>query len=465
MAEETEVTTETVAADQFTPTPVQEEIIGEVTEQSGVKDDPAPSLVPGTEVTFQPQEVQQDELFPTTSLAQPMEEQIVEASKTGLELPTPPRTAAATYQSFVEADTPEFAAAQGQVSAQSLIGDIEGAVSEESIAQGATAELDERATLKFQMGELFKSFEEGKPPPAWAAPAVRQVGGMMAQRGLGASSMAAAAISQAIMESGIPIAQQDANKYATIQLQNLNNQQQATLQNAATYAAMDRANLSSAMQAAVNNARSFLQMDTQNLSNEQQLKTIDLQSKFQKMFTDQAQENAARQFNAKSQLQVDQFFTELETQVANANSSRMAAMEQFNADQKNASKRYFAKLNDARERFNITNENLISQSNAVWRRNVNTANTAGQNAANQQNALNLLGTTQANLDKLWQRYRDEASWMVQISENAAQRAHNAAILAQTQDFNAEQYEIDRENQFFSSLGSTVIKGVFGVLGA
>jgi hypothetical protein len=55
--------------------------------------------------------------------------------------------------------------------------------------------------------------------------------------------------------------------------------------------------------------------------------------------------------------------------------------------------------------------------------------------------------------------------MVQISENAAQRAHNAAILAQTQDFNAEQYEIDRENQFFSSLGSTVIKGVFGVLGA
>jgi len=28
MAEETEVTTENVAADQFTPTPVQEEIIG-----------------------------------------------------------------------------------------------------------------------------------------------------------------------------------------------------------------------------------------------------------------------------------------------------------------------------------------------------------------------------------------------------------------------------------------------------
>ena len=464
MAEENQ-TADELQAGQFTPQEATSTLLTEVTEKADLDEAAPPALPTGTAVPFQEQQVQQEELFAPTQVAAPLTEPVKEASVTGLELPTPPRTAAATYQSFVSEDTPEFAAAQGQVSAQSLIGDIEGAVSEESIAQGATAELDERATLKFQMGELFKSFEEGKPPPAWAAPAVRQVGGMMAQRGLGRSSMAAAAISQAIMESGIPIAQQDANKYATIQLQNLNNQQQATLQNAATYAAMDRANLSSAMQAAVNNARAFLQMDTQNLSNEQQLKTIDLQSKFQKLFTDQAQENAARQFNAKSQLQVAQFFTELETQVANANASRMAAMEQFNADQTNAAARYFTKINDARERFNISNENLIQQSNAVWRRNLNTANTAGQNETNRINALNLLGINQASLDKLWQRYRDEAQWMVEISENAAQRAHNAAILSQTQDFNSEQYEVERESQFFSALGSTVINGVFGILGA
>ena len=464
MAEENQ-TADELQAGQFTPQEATSTLLTEVTEKADLDEAAPPALPTGTAVPFQEQQVQQEELFAPTQVAAPLTEPVKEASVTGLELPTPPRTAAATYQSFVSEDTPEFAAAQGQVSAQSLIGDIEGAVSEESIAQGATAELDARAPLKFQMGERFKSFEEGKPPPAWAAPAVRQVGGMMAQRGLGRSSMAAAAISQAIMESGIPIAQQDANKYATIQLQNLNNQQQATLQNAATYAAMDRANLSSAMQAAVNNARSFLQMDTQNLTNEQQLKTIDLQSKFQKLFTDQAQENAARQFNAKSQLQVDQFFTELETQVANANASRMAAMEQFNADQTNAAARYFTKINDARERFNISNENLIQQSNAVWRRNINTANTAGQNETNRINALNLLGINQASLDKLWQRYRDEAQWMVEISENAAQRAHNAAILSQTQDFNSEQYEIERESQFFSALGSTVINGVFGILGA
>jgi hypothetical protein len=472
MAEENQETTEEVPATsaaieaaQFTPAGATKDLLGQVTEKAAIDSNVPAALPTGTSVPFQQQQIQQEEIFAPTATVADITAPVIQASVTGLELPTPPRTAAATYQSFVEEDTPEFAAAQGQVSAQSLIGDIEGAVSEESIAQGVTEELDEKATLKFQMGELFKSFEEGKPPPPWAAPAVRQVGGMMAQRGLGSSSMAAAAITQSIMESGLPIAAQDANKYATIQIQNLNNRQQATLQNAATYAAMDKANLSARMQAAVSNARSFLQMDTQNLNNEQQLKTIDLQSKFQKLFTDQAQENASRQFNAKSQLQVDQFFTELETQVANANSSRMAAMEQFNADQTNAATRYFAKINDARERFNIGNENVISQSNAVWRRNINTANTAGQNETNKINALNLLGVNQASLDKLWQRYRDEAQWMVEISENAAQRAHNAAILAQTQDFNAEQYEVDRENQFFSSLGSTVIKGVFGVLGA
>lgn len=54
----------------------------------------------------------------------------------------------------------------------------------------------------------------------------------MQQRGIGASSMAAAALTQALMESGIPIATADANSYAKIQLQNLNNRQETALKNA-----------------------------------------------------------------------------------------------------------------------------------------------------------------------------------------------------------------------------------------
>jgi hypothetical protein len=80
----------------------------------------------------------------------------------------------------------------------------------------------------------------------------------MAQRGLGSSSMAASAITQAVYEAGIPIAAQDANKYGAIQLQNLNNRQQAALQNATTTASMDMANLNNRQAAAVNNAKTFV---------------------------------------------------------------------------------------------------------------------------------------------------------------------------------------------------------------
>ena len=118
------------------------------------------------------------------------------------------------------------------MSSEALVGDIQGLVSEKSLAQAATGEVDERSTVRYQLGELYKSFEEGKEPPAWASPAIRAVTSQMQARGLGASSMAAAAITQAVLEAGIPIAKADADRYGAIQLTNLNNQQQAALQNA-----------------------------------------------------------------------------------------------------------------------------------------------------------------------------------------------------------------------------------------
>ena len=463
MAEENQ-TEETQTADelqagQFTPPEATANLLTEVTEQADLDTAATPALPTGTVVPFQEQQVQESELFTPTQVAAPVTEPVKEASVTGLELPTPPRTAAATYQSFVSEDTPEFAAAQGQVSAQSLIGDIEGAVSEESIAQGATAELDEKATLKFQMGELFKSFEEGKPPPAWAAPAVRQVGGMMAQRGLGRSSMAAAAISQAIMESGIPIAQQDANKYATIQLQNLNNQQQATLQNAATYAAMDRANMGVRVQAATDNAKAFLTLDVKDMDNAQRVNEINHQTNTQKMLTDISQENASRQFNAKTENEVNEFFAELNAQIGNSNSNRQASISQVNADQANAMNRFVAQMKDSRDKFDANMATQILQSNAQWRRDINTRDTAAQNEANRINAANLLGINRQAHANLWQRYRDEAQWVMQSSESNLQRAHQSAMIAQEAEVQSEFYD----KQFKDAAAVSVGQGAYNLL--
>ena len=145
------------------------------------------------------------------------------------------------------------------------VSDVQGTVSSGSLAVAQTDVLDEKATTQYQLSQLMSSIEDGTEMPAWASPAVRKVGAIMQARGLGASSMASAAITQAIMESGVVIATQDANKYAAIQLQNLNNKQQSALSRAATYAAMDKSNLSARLQGAVTNAQALLSVDTKNL--------------------------------------------------------------------------------------------------------------------------------------------------------------------------------------------------------
>ena len=318
---------------------------------------------------------------------------------------------------------------QAKISEKAQVVAAQGELSEESLATAATQELDPRATTRYQLAELFKGIEEGGPPPAWAAPAVRKVTAIMQQRGLGSSSMAAAATMQAMMESGIPIAAQDAQKYATIQLQNLNNEQQAALQNAAAVLQMDMANLNNRQQAAVNNAKAFLSMDMQNLTNEQQSNNLTYQSKLQALLADQAADNAAKQFNAKSENEINQFFAEMGASIEASNINRDIAVKQFNSNQKVAIAQFNAQMETATDQFNANMQLEIDQSNAVWRRTVNTRNTAAQNEANRQNALSLLGIQQNALNALWQRYRDKAAWTMKISENAKDRAHNAAMQA------------------------------------
>ena len=298
-----------------------------------------------------------------------------------------------------------------------------------AIGTAATQQLDQQATTQYQLSQLMNSIQQGQPLPPWASPAVRKVSGIMQARGLGASSMAAAAITQAVLESGVVIASQDANKYATIQLQNLKNEQQMALSNAATYAAMDKANLSARLQAAVTNAQSLLATETKNLDAQQQANTLSFNSLTQALFKDSAEENARNQMNAKNELQVEQFFAELGSQVETANANRVAAMEQFNVSEANAMTQFNSTMNDAREKFNANMQYAIDQSNVQWRRQLNTANTAAQNDANRQNVQNAFNASQNALNNLWQKYRDNAAWNFQKSESLLQRQHEVGIMA------------------------------------
>ena len=323
-----------------------------------------------------------------------------------------------------------------------------------SLAEAQTQTLANEASIAFQIEKLTEGIETGEFPP-WASPTVRKVNDIMQQRGLGSSSMAAAALAQGLIESTIPIAAQDAQANATLQLQNLNNQQQTALSNAATIAAMDRQNLDNRMKAAQQNAQSFLNMNLKNTTNEQQAAVLTYQSKVQSLFTDQAAANAAQQFNATSQNQVNQFYDQLGATVEQANAARDLAIQKFNSEEASAVEEFNVNLDNLREQYNTNKRKQIDQSNVLWRRQINTSNTARDNQANQINASILLGLTQQAQNQLWQKYRDEAHQLFTTLENETTRNHQIVLSAMSNQFNTDMFNrtVDFKNQVAAGAAS------------
>ena len=369
-------------------------------------------------------------------------------------LPTvadPAQVAGATVRE-VAPTAPVSQAVLGQINVEDLIDDVQGPLSSAALAQAQTEALDEKATVQFQLGELYKSLDDGTQLPAWAAPAARNVDQFMLQRGLGASSMAAAARTQALFESALPIAAADADKYSAIQLQNLNNKQTAALQNASEIAAMDRANLDVRMRSAQQNAASFLQMNMANVTNDQATNNINHQARMQELFSDVSSLNAARNFNATSQNQVDQFYSTLGNQVEQTNRARDAAIQQFNVGTETSVQQFNEGLEQDRNKFNATMQRAIDQSNVNWRRQITTMNNQLANAAEQTNTQNLLRISEARQNQLWQAYRDEALWANQSHENEESRRHALAVSALAFNQSLELADIQQDNQLAASLG-------------
>ena len=206
-----------------------------------------------------------------------------------------------------------------------------------------------------------------------------------------------------------------------------------------------------------------------NLTNKQQSEVLEFQANNQKLFTQAASDNAAKQFNATSANQVNQYYETLGATVLKQNADRKAAQEQFNTDQYNAQVRYNQKLGDARDKFNAEARVQIDQSNIAWRRNINTVNNAEQNNANKVNAAAVLGLTTASQNNLWQQYRDEASWAFGTSENVDQRNFNLAMTLLGQQFAVDMFEAQISAESAAATGAlmgdlmdSVFKKMLGV---
>jgi hypothetical protein len=389
-----------------------------------------PSLPQGTSITPQAQNVQTNELLSTPGVTGTLAAQAgagTAATATAATAPTATSVGTATpqtassYTGQVVGTAPTMTAATGSLT-QPM-----------TAAQQAIASLDPKATVQGQLESITTDIESslasGSNLPAFARGAAEAAKATMQARGLGASTMLAEALAEGILKSSVPIAAADAQTYKEVIFQNLANNQQA----------------------AVVNAQAYLQMDVANLSNAQQASMQNLHASQQTLLSDNAARNAALQFNATSQNQVNQFYDSLNTNLQTQNAQRTDAMAQYtnaeankvaalnaknataladaNAQRETAISQFNKTLEDARARFNVENQRVIDQSNAVWRRSINTANTTADNASNETNAMNLLNLSNFAMSGLWQQWRDEASWVQTSSQNVNNRDHNMAIAA------------------------------------
>lgn len=433
-----------------------------------------PTITPPTMDTTQGQlggvgRVQAPTVIPTT----PVEAQKAKAGTitakagTAKEAKEPEQVTAATY----DPTKVDPLAAQGKAAQTTY----------DPTVETAQAQTPQEALVSEQMKELTAGLESGNIP-LWARGASEAVDAQLAARGLSRSSIGSADLTNAILQSALPIAQQNAQAVQQTSLQNLQNRQTA------------------------NNLQAQLKTNVElaNLSNTQQMALANQASKQAIMLSNQSAENASRQFNAQSQNQINTFMANLRSQTEQFNVAQANSMSQFNIAQSNAAnaanvqlqaqtgqfntaqvngmaqfnsqlstdlKKYNASQQMQADVFNKQNQLAVAQSNVQWRRQVSTANTQMQHEANMQTAANKFQLGRDELANYWQNARDTANWAWQSSENAESRKVQLIINSQNNKAAADAAKLQsnaaKEAGWANAIGAitgSVVSGAFNYFG-
>jgi hypothetical protein len=245
----------------------------------------------------------------------------------------------------------------------------------------------------------------------------------------------------------------------TMNLENLSNRQAMVLAEASALASLDIANLNNRQQTSVENAKNFLNLDLANLSNEQATEIFKTAQNIQSMLTDQAAINSSKQFNSQSENQANQFYDNLNSTINMHNTEQKNAQERFNTGEINAANQFNAEMKNNREQFNASNQLVVDQSNATWRREIATQDTAAINRANELNAINTLDISNTAYNNLWQLFGDQMEWAWTSAENQQDRINE---LAQEQ-LSVEERKLMLDAESSRSFGSLVSSLLFSDL--
>lgn len=304
------------------------------------------------------------------------------------------------------------------------------------LAKAQEGTVSAKATVQGQLGDLMAQFDNGTP--AWAAGAIRAANQAMIARGMGGSSMAGAAIVQAAMESALPIAQADAQVFATMDFQNLSNRQAVALANAAAQQGMELANLNNEQQAMLANANNSFALQQQNLSNEQ------------------ATVLANAQFKAAVQMKN----IDTKTQASLVNAARYAEINNINLNNKQQAAIQRSSENLQLELADLSNAQQTALANLQVR-----AALVGQELDNEQQVA-MLTSTQAFERAGFDASAKQQAFMQDAAAQAALEGRALDARQQTQLFNVsaklEERQIELNNRQQTNLFNSTNKLTVGI---
>lgn len=319
--------------------------------------------------------------------------------------------------------------------------------------------VDSKATLQGQLQILQSQFVDpvtGEAKiPSWAAGTARNVSKIAAFKGMSGTA-ATAAMSQALLEASIPIAQADSQFFQTLTLQNLDNRQQSVINTANTLAKFEQTNTDNRMAAAIQNSKNFMDMDMANLSNEQQAKVINNQQRVQSILEDGKQKNAERLFVSQTDADMDKFYDSLNTQINQYNSSQNMDAQKFNST-----------MEDSRDKFYKEMQYNIDVSNAKWRQEVTLNEDQQQFEASTTDVKNMVDLSVNQLNQVWDRSDALLDYAWKSSESDMNRKNELAkiALAGKQSMNEAMWtSLGTLTGTFvgSGVGQSLLKGLFGM---
>jgi hypothetical protein len=282
---------------------------------------------------------------------------------------------------------------------------VEGKLLADTLGEGNY--VDAKASLMFQMEKLSEAFVDsnGNPTiPAFAAKTARAVSKMLGINGMrGGDTASVAAMSNALLEASLPIAEAESKLYQSLTEKNLDNRQQALMQKALVLSKFEEANLTANQEAAINNAKAFLAMDLKNLDNEQQTEILNISSRVDAIFEDMKAKNTQRLFTAEAENDFRRFYDGLQFEADVVVKKALDTIEMFNAGETNDGNEFYQTLDAGFEKFYKDFQFNADLAVEKWRQSLVLAEAEMDFDAARFDIESSLGLSKEALAQIWDR--------------------------------------------------------------